>query len=59
MHSLLRVLILLLLVFSPCVVGCSSRASEEDAERIEAEEDAVDPGEQDEGAEEEGDEDLG
>ena len=57
MHFLLKVLMLLLLVFSPCAIGCSSRTSEEEAERIEAQEDAADPGEQDDSAEEEGDED--
>jgi len=45
MHSLLRVLMLLLLVFSPCAIGCSSQVSEEEAERIEAQEEGADPGE--------------
>ena len=57
MHSLLRVLMLLFLVFSPCVVGCSSQMSEEAAERIEAQEEGDDPGEMEDGAEEEGQED--
>jgi len=56
MHSLLRVLVLLLLLFSPCVFGCSSRMSEEKAERIEAQEEGADPGEF-EDVEEEGEDD--
>ena len=35
MHCLLRVLMLLFLVFSPCLVGCSSQMSPEAAERLE------------------------
>jgi hypothetical protein len=31
---------LLLLVFSPCLIGCSSQMSEEEAERLEAEQEA-------------------
>ena len=45
MHFLLKVLMLLLLLFSPCVVGCSSQMSEEAAERIEAQDEGDDPGE--------------
>jgi len=37
MHSLLRVLVLMLLLLSPCVAGCSSQMSPEEAERLEAE----------------------
>ena len=53
MHFLLKRLMLLLLVFSPCVIGCSSRVSEEEAERIEAQEEGADPGEFEDPAEEE------
>lgn len=47
MHYLLKMLILLLLLFSPCVVGCSSKTSESDSERIEAEDTEVDSGDLD------------
>ena len=56
MHFSLRVLMLLLLLFSPCAIGCSSQMSEEEAERIEAADDAVDPGELDDVGEEEAEE---
>jgi len=39
MHCLLRVLMLVFLLLSPCVLGCSSQMSVEDAERLEAESD--------------------
>lgn len=42
MHCLLKVLMLLLLLFPPCVIGCSSQVSERDAEKIEAENEAAD-----------------
>ena len=54
MHSLLKVLMLLLLVVLPCAIGCSSQRSESDAERIEAEEEGADPGEFEDVGEEEG-----
>jgi len=58
MYSSLRVLMLLLLVFSPCAIGCSSRMSEEDAAGIEAQEEGVDPGELDDEGKEEVDKNL-
>ena len=48
MHFLFRVLMLLFLVFSPCVFGCSSQVSPEDAERLEAEAGDEDTGEEEE-----------
>jgi len=59
MHSLLRLLVLLVLLFLPCFVGCSSQRSESDAERIEAADGGSDQGALDEGDSEEsgGDED--
>ena len=53
MHYLFRVLMLLLLAFLPCLVGCSSQVSEEAAERIEAQEEGPDSGELDDSEEEE------
>jgi len=46
MRYISHLLIFLLLVFSPCIVGCSSQVSIEEAERIEAEDAEVDSGEE-------------
>lgn len=40
-----HLLVLLVLVFWPCIIGCSSQVSEEEAERIEALEEGDDSGE--------------
>lgn len=44
MRSLFSVLLLLLVVFPPCLTGCSSQRSEKDSERIEAENEGADSG---------------
>ncbi len=49
MACLLKVLMLLFLVSSPCLIGCSSQLSPEAAEKMEAQQDAgdsVDPADQ-------------
>lgn len=42
MGSLWKVLLLLLLAFSPCVIGCSSQLSEEQAESRDSQDDGED-----------------
>jgi len=56
MRYISHLLIFLVLVFSPCIIGCSSQVSEEEAERIEAQEEGVDSGEE---ADDESEEDAG
>lgn len=53
MRSLWKLLVLCLLAFSPCVSGCSSQISEEEAERREAEDEDAGSEEDDEDEEDE------
>ena len=53
MRFSLKMLVLFLLVCSPCVFGCSSQRSAREAERIDAESDADETGELDDAEEEE------